>query len=122
MTPYANPYGQPTPAQPAAPPKKPTVHFAVQAIVGFFGFYAYAMILLFIETIVVQIFPIGGEVASVAGMITMAFWFLVGVAGTFFLIFRYRWFGFLAGVLVAIIMPLLLFGLCLVVVFGSLGK
>ena len=119
MTPYANPYGQPMPAPTANQPKKPSVHFAVQAIIGFFGFYAYTMILLFVEVIVVQLFPIGGEVASVAGMLVMALWFLGGLGGTLFIVIRYRWFGFLAGVLFAIIFPLLLFGLCLAVVLSS---
>lgn len=119
MTPYANPYGQPMPAPPAAQPNKPSVHFAVQAIIGFFGFYAYAMILLFVEVVVAQLFPIGGEVASVAGLVAMAVWFFIGMGGTLFLMIRYRWFGFLAGILFAIIFPLLLFGLCLVVVFSS---
>jgi hypothetical protein len=122
MTPYANPYGQPMPAPPAAQPKKPSVHFAVQAIIGFFGFYAYSFILMFVEIVLIQIFPMGGEAVSVAGFLAMAVWFFIGMGGTLFLMIRYRWFGFLAGVLFAIIFPLLLFGLCLVVVFGSIGK
>lgn len=118
-----SPYGQP-PAY-GAPPRSSAltvtvgVPFLLQALLGFFGALAYGFVLLVVMVAAINLPQALFSLLLLGGL-------GLGLATTLFLTFYLRWYGFLAGVALAFLAPVLLFGACMafiigVNVFGGMG-
>lgn len=109
-----SPYGQP-PDYGAPPPLtvKVGVPFLLQALLGFFGTLAYGFVWLVVMVAVINMNP-----SQVLFSLVLLGGPGIGLAATLFLTYHLRWYGFLAGVALALLTPLLLFGACMALVVG----
>ncbi|MFQ3581670.1 MAG: hypothetical protein SNJ67_12820 [Chloracidobacterium sp.] len=114
-------YNQPPAYGPSPYPTPPrpnvAIPFILQALLGFFGTLAYGTVMFFLLIFTAMNYglpPIIPNLVFFGGM-------GLGIAFVLFITVYFRWYGFLAGALLAVLVPVLLVGACTIFFLGSLG-
>ncbi len=98
----------------APPPSKLGVPFILQAVLGFFGLLAYETVVFFLLIFT----ALSYELPEIIPTLIFFGGAGLGIALTLFITLYFRWYGFLAGALLALLFPFLLVGACAVFIVG----
>ncbi|OYT72816.1 MAG: hypothetical protein CFK52_04170 [Chloracidobacterium sp. CP2_5A] len=114
----SSPYEQPPAYGPSPystlPIPKPGAPFILQAALGFFGMLAYGTAIFFLLVFTALIYELPQIIPSLIFFGGTG----LGIGLTLLITFYFRWYGFLAGVLLAFLVPVLLMGACTAFVIG----